>query len=215
MKNISKFSLAAVVVLACLAASPPPSAPVRHVSFPLFELDGAPLIVDAMGAAVTMASPPDTRLYNNRFCDAPHEPILAPDGHHVMLSEWLAARGRASVKCINKGTHVVVEMSGLIPNGVYTIWYVSFDKAGNFNGVGALGPKDGSQNHFEATANGDGEVSAIMQAGSLSIVGDATGCELDHPFVLLGVYHLDGETHGGFPGPIPGCAFCEQFAFAF
>src|SRR6266446_7535498 len=125
MKNISKFSLAAAVVLACIAASPPPSAPVRNASFPLFELDGAPLIVDGNGRAVTMASDPGTKLYSNRFCDA-HVPILAPDRHQVTLGEWLKASGRASAKCINKGTHVVVEMSGLIPNGVYTIWYVSF-----------------------------------------------------------------------------------------
>ena len=106
-------------------------------------------------------------------------------------------------------------MSGLIPNGVYTIWYASFDKAGNLVGVGSLGPNDGSQNHFEATANGDGELSAIMPGGRLSVFGEATGCLLGGPFVLLGVYHLDGETHGGFPGPVPGCTFCEQFGFVF
>ena len=212
MKNISKFSLAAALLLACIAASPPPSSPVRNASFPLFELDGAPLIVDGNGRAVTMASDPGTKLYSNRFCDA-HVPILAPDRHQVTLGEWLKASGRASAKCINKGTHVVVEMTGLIPNGVYTIWYVSFDKAGNFKGVGSLGLNDGSQNHFVATASGDGELSAIMPAGPLSLEGAATGCELDHPFALLGVYHLDGTTHGPEPGP--DCSFCEQFGFAF
>src|SRR6185369_10563486 len=164
------------------------------------------------GAAVTAASDPATKLYNNRFCDA-HVPILAPDGHQVTLGEWVTVSGRASAKCINKGTHVVVEMSGLIRNGVYTIWYVSFDQAGNFTGVGSLGLNDGSQNHFVATANGDGEVSATIPAGPLSLEGTATGCELSHPVVLLGVYHLDGATHGPEPGRE--CSFCEQFGFAF
>src|SRR5439155_20005338 len=159
---------AAGVVLACIAASPPPSAPVRHDSFPIFELDGAPLILDEGGAALTTASDPATKLYSNRFCDA-HAPILAPDGHHVTLGEWLKASGKASVKCVNKGTHVVVELSGLIPKGTYTIWYVSFDKDGNFTGVGSLGLNDGSQNHFVASASGEGQLSAIMPSGPLSL----------------------------------------------
>src|SRR5262245_8801639 len=73
MKTISKFSLVVAVAVSCLAGSPTPSAPVRHASFPLFELDGAPLVVDSHGAAVTAASDPATKLYNNRFCDA-HKP---------------------------------------------------------------------------------------------------------------------------------------------
>jgi len=55
-----------------------------------------------------------------------------------------------------------------------------------------------------------------MAGGPLSMFGDAVDCQLDESQLMLFVaYHLDGQTHGPVPGPIPGCTFCEQFAFAF
>jgi hypothetical protein len=116
----------------------------------------------------------------------------------------------------NKGTHVEIELSGLIPNGVYSIWDVRLDEASNVIGLGSLGQNDGSQNHFQATASGHGEVSLVMAGGPLSAFGAADECQLDEAqFILFVVYHLDGQTHGPVPGPIPGCTFCEQFGFAF
>ena len=66
-------------------------------------------------------------------------------------------------------------LSGLIPNGVYSIWHVRLDSASNPIGVGSLGPNDGSQNAFQATADGDGHVSAIMPGGPLYESEKCTG----------------------------------------
>src|SRR5215510_7458020 len=59
-----------------------------------------------------------------------HNPITAPDGHQLTLAEFLSASGRASVKCVNSGTHVVLNMHGLVPNGVYSIFVSTFQSPG-------------------------------------------------------------------------------------
>src|SRR5438067_5232117 len=53
-------------------------------------------------------------------------PVVAPDGHQLTLAEFNATAGRASVKCVQQGTHAVLELTGLIPHGVYTVWNVVF-----------------------------------------------------------------------------------------
>lgn len=157
-----------------------------------------------------------------------HAPIMAPDGHHVTLGEWDAVSGRAVVKCINKGTHTVIHVRGLIPDGVYTIWQLVFKAPGfdgtfaNLVGVGALGANEGGDNAFRASASGEGEVSAITRGGPLSTLApgattkyDIAACSLQDEFEVhyVGAYHLDGRTYG----PVPGArtTFAEQFGFAF
>ncbi len=157
-----------------------------------------------------------------------HAAILGPDGHQVTLGEWDAVSGRATVKCITTGTHTVIHVSGLIPKGVYTIWQLVFKAPGfdgtftNLVGVGALGPNDGSENAFQASEAGEGEVSAITPAGLLSTVAPGAsdrysiaGCALTGEFEVhyVGAYHLDGQTNG----PVPGArsTFAEQFGFRY
>ncbi|MEO7801141.1 MAG: hypothetical protein ABIR81_04040 [Ginsengibacter sp.] len=154
------------------------------------------------------------------FAKAGHTAVMAPDGHHITLGEFNRVSGYASIKCINKGTHVVIHLSGLIPNGVYTIWVVSFKSPGyeatlaNLIGVGALGAGDGSKNSFTASAAGTGSLSAIMPAGSLSEFGSVNDClSTEYQVQLLGAYHIDGLTHGGSPGDES--TWVEQFVFQF
>src|SRR5205823_8866721 len=91
-------------------------------------------------------------------------PVLAPDGHQLTLLEFNAPAGRASVKCVQQGTHAVLELTGLIPNGVYTVWNVVFRAPGfdpsfaNLSGLGAIGAADGSANSFVADATGAAEI---------------------------------------------------------
>jgi hypothetical protein len=112
------------------------------------------------------------------------------------------------VKCVQKGTHVVIQLSGLIPNGVYTIWVGVFQAPGltpdysNIIALGALGQPDGSQNAFVASAHGEAVISAFQPSGPLSAFDDrdSTGCLLDEFEVLFFVgLHLDGQTHGPTP----------------
>jgi hypothetical protein len=100
-----------------------------------------------------------------------------------------------------------MHFKGLIPNGVYTVWVVTFQSPGfeetlsNVIGVGALGAGDGSQNSFTASAAGTASLSATMPTGAMSefgTVGSCLGSEYEIQF--WSIYHMDGLTHGGSPG---------------
>lgn len=148
-------------------------------------------------------------------------PILAPDGHQITLAEFNNVDGYASVQCVERGTHVRLQLTHLIPRGVYTIWNVVFKVPGfeptfaNLIGLGAIGSPAGTQNAFRASASGEGTVSAITEAGPLSALGSIGACAPVDQFEwhVVGAYHIDGETHGPVLGP-DGTAV-EQFGFIF
>ncbi len=149
-----------------------------------------------------------------------HVPILAPDGHQITLGEFNKVSGYAKVKCINAGTHVDIHLKGLIPNGVYTIWVVTFKSPGfdgtlaNVIGVGALGPVDGSKNSFTASAAGTASLSEIMPAGVMSEFGSVGSClSSEYEVQLWGAYHIDGLTHGRSPGDES--TWVQHFFFGF
>jgi hypothetical protein len=158
-----------------------------------------------------------TLLWNNQG----HVPILAPDGHQITLGEYNNVSGYAEVKCINAGTHVVIHLKGLIPNGVYTMWIVTFKSPGfdgtfvNQIGEGSLGAPDGSQNAFTASAAGTASLSVITPAESLSEFGSVGNCfSSEYEVQLAAAYHLDNLTHGGTPGEDP-TTWVVPFAFPF
>lgn len=188
--------------------------------------NGAPLKVDLIHIYVDVEGahnmyPPtgdNTLLFNHTG----QAPVLAPDGHHVTLGEFNAVSGWADVKCINTGTHVVVHLKGLIPNGVYTIWAMPFKSPGfdgtamsvgsNLTGAGALGAPDGSQNALTVNGEGNADLSVTMPGGSLSVFGSVPNCFGGVYEVLLsGAYHLDGMTHGSNPGMFS--SYVLQFGF--
>ena len=159
----------------------------------------------------------NTPIYDNRG----HTPVLAPDSHQVTLGEFNNVSGYVDVKCMNAGTHAVFHLTGLIPNGVYTFWVVTFKSPGfdptfaNQIGEGALGAPDGSQNVFIATSTGTGSISAIMPAGPLSEFGSVGNClSSEYEVQLVGAYHIDNLTHGGSPGADL-TTWVPQFAFSF
>lgn len=146
-----------------------------------------------------------------------NNPINAPDGHQLTFAEFNSVQGTISVRCMNKGTRAVINLTGLIPNGVYTIWLLVFgpDPSKGPIAVGALGQSDGSGNAFTADEDGVAVISATNPGGDLSASGSIGNCWLtDQDEVhVVGAYHLDGKTNGTSPGP-PG-SFVEQFAFPF
>jgi hypothetical protein len=177
----------------------------------------------------TLDSPHDL-LYDMDPCD-PNQPdvlcqVLKPDGQPLTFGEFSQASGTASVKCMDKGTHVVINASGLIPKGVYTVWLLTFAAPGftpdfvNLNAEVPLGSPDGTQNSFTASAAGEAAISAFHPAGSLTGSNDVSDCLLDEfEFHFVLVYHPDGQTYGPTPGPAdalnPLCYFVEQLAFVF
>jgi hypothetical protein len=205
-----------------------PSAPVVNENLIHIVAGPGNWVVDAGGNGVT---DPDALLWSrDPFIPVdpqtnPIEPLLAPDGHQVTLREYTAVEGRLRVKCTNKGTHVSAHFSDLFPKGVYTLWLalwsepIGTDPSNIFRGlfaVGAAGPQDGSENAFRASASGEGQVSLTITEGPLDFVPGQVedACLFDDPNVaqwhIVGAYHLDGQTHGGDPGPR-----VEPFLFIF
>jgi len=149
--------------------------------------------------------------YSVRDPDAELVAVLAPDGHHITLQEWNMAEGSALVSCENNQTKFSLEFSGLIPNGVYTVWNAilkmpqdatnSLDFQADLNGLGALG--ESNQNVMLASNTGEASYEVTMGQGSLSMFGSRPACEITGSagFALIVDYHIDGKTYGPNPGP--------------
>ena len=155
---------------------------------------------------ITANTPSSTVLFNRTFRGQPDahfcDPVLNPDNTQMTLAQYNSVSGRAAVKCINKGTHSVFSFQGLRPNGVYTIWIVLLDSVpGPPIGVGGIGRSFVSENGFVADSTGEGQIGRITPEQDLSIFGHVGPCMLDSPFIYELVYHSDGLTHGGDPGP--------------
>ena len=58
----------------------------------------------------------------NVFSNNQLVPIFAPDGHQVTFDEWIQAQGSGRFRCEGTTTYYELEFTGLIPNGVYTMW---------------------------------------------------------------------------------------------
>jgi len=145
--------------------------------------------------------------------------MVATDGHHITLGEWRRAKGHASIKCGRKGTHVTLQLTGLIPNGVYTVWVGTFQAPGltpdfaNLIGLGALGAPDGSQNVIVASPNGTAALSVFHPPGNLSMFGSSECLSEEFEVLLWLPLHLDGQTHGGVPGDECELGFQGGFRF--
>lgn len=173
-------------------------------------------IEDADG---NLSTDPATPLFESRG----HQPVIAPDGHQITLGEFSTVQGNVSVTCVEGGSRVTMELSGLIPDGVYTIWNATFKAPGadptvedlNMIGLGALGSVDGSESTFTASADGKATITAVTPGGPLSMFGSIAACPLSDEIEwhVVGAYHIDGNTHGPDLGP-DGTAV-EQFGFAF
>lgn len=164
---------------------------------------------------------PDTPLYEARG----RNPVLSPDDRHVTWDEFSGVEGAITVECREGGTHVELLLSGLIPDGLYTLWVGTFGPGGfdpeaedpfqNLRGVGAMGPPDGSENDVRASASGQARIGATVPGGPLSMFGEIGDCALtdEYEFHVVGAYNLDDQSYGPDFGP-EGTAV-EQFLFAF
>ena len=207
--NRKAFLTICIVATAFMAATAAPAqAPVRtHDLVPFFEdVRGGTCSTTMSGVGVITANTPaNTVLFNRTFRGQPNpqfcDRVLNPDGSQMTLGQYVAVTGRAAVKCIRRGTHSVFNFTGLRPNGVYTMWIVLPNSVpGPPIGVGGIGSSAGA-NGFVADGTGEGQIGRTTPEGNLSIFGHAGSCLLDSPLVFELVYHSDGQTHGGDPGP--------------
>lgn len=114
-------------------------------------------------------------------------------------------------------TEVTVNVRGLVPDGLYTVWVCEFEGDGfkkdardpnmaleNIVGCNPLGKNDGSENWFRATGStGTLEVTDMPGAYTLppGDTSESPPCLLTtDQTVLVGVLHMDDRTHGPVPG---------------
>ena len=224
---IKHLSLVVAVVATCLisTALARAQAPVRNDNLiPFYGDVRGPMCHPTNNAVgmITAMTPLDTLLFNHTrrmsggiLVPASCNPVLAPDGHQLTLGEYNAVAGRASVKCINTGTHSVLHYSGLQPNGVYSVWIFIPNPTPppGALGVGSLGRTELSENHFMASEGGQGQISRTTPEEDLSVFGHVGQCFLDTPVELHLVYHIDQQTHGRDPGPLPTWVVNARFLF--
>ena len=158
-----------------------------------------------------------TLLFENRT----HAPILDRNESQLTWGDFRSVGGTIIVQGLDEGTTISLSMNGLIPNGLYTVWNVTFKSPGfsleedNLIGVGVMGSKDGSESFFRADENGNGTFTGSVESGALSMMGQIE----KYPFKdevewhVVGSYHMDDQTHG--PDLGPDGTVVEQFAFIF
>ena len=166
-----------------------------------------------------LPSDPSQLLYENRM----HQPVTTPDGRHLTWGEFATPQGSIALQCTDAGVEATLQLTGLIPNGVYTFWNVTFDAPGfnpgvegmNIMGLGAAGKGDGSDNFFLASPDGKGSITFLSPGGNLSLQGDMEACPLTDNYELhvVGTYHIDSQSYGPIIGPDG--TFAEQFAFIY
>jgi hypothetical protein len=174
-----------------------------------------PFFVEGAGQEWWANLSDNDNLYEKRT----HSQLFGPDGHPVTWGEFNAVSGSAKINCTGQGTRINMSVSGLIPNGVYSLWCMTFTPPGfdtaytNVSGFGAAGAADGSGNVFIASSRGDARLHVLCKAGPLSVSGSIGGCipvdEYELHFVAI--YHNDQKPHGSTPGPVG--SYVEQFAF--
>lgn len=187
--------------------------------------------------APTPPKPEADELLVERFQDLPVDDGTDPDAvdgemGQLTWGQFRGVEGRMKLKCLEKGTHVSMHLSGLVPRALYTVWVVVFDEddkgrgfiddrnlataTKNIVGWAPLGKNDGSENVFRPSASDEAQLTAIDRPDTWPN-GPAAGtgrksekCLLDEFEVhFVGGFHLDDETQGSQFRPNA----VEQFAF--
>ncbi len=127
---------------------------------------------------------------NALITDAPGLPIMNANGQSLdmTLGAWLSAKGKVTLSPQADGREqVTVMLSGLKPNGSYSLFENHFDQKPT-----GFTPLDGqgTENNFTASANGEAAITMIAPA------------VLTHDNAVLLVYHSDGIQHGASRGAI-------------
>lgn len=113
------------------------------------------------------------------------------------LGEWLKHQGTGTYTCSDGVGKLDLNLSGLVPNGVYTLWhaFMAIPAPVPFTGTldVPLGARDGSESVFTADANGNARFTQSFKP-CLQMSDTWTTS-------LLAInYHSDGKTYGGHPG---------------
>ena len=134
-----------------------------------------------------------------------HDPFNAealgpyPKGKAVGMTvgDWFRHKGTGKYTCTAGEGMLDVSFSGLVPNGVYTMWhaFIALPPTTPFSGTLdiPLGARDGSTSVFEADADGNAAFNHTFQPClELSDVWTTSMLAIN--------WHSDGKTYGAYPG---------------
>ena len=115
----------------------------------------------------------------------------------MTLGQWLRHKGTGTYTYKKGAGYLDLEFSGLVPNGVYTMWhaFIALPPTEPFSGTLdlPLGARDGSESVFVADANGKAKFVHSFKPGlQMSDVWTTAMLAIN--------YHSDGKTYGGLPG---------------
>ncbi len=115
----------------------------------------------------------------------------------MTLGEWLKHQGTGTYRCTNGAGTLEASFSGLVPNGVYTMWhaFIALPPTTPFSGTLdlPLGARDGSESIFTADENGSASfVHSFQPCLEMSDVWTTSMLAIN--------YHSDGKTYGADPG---------------
>lgn len=115
----------------------------------------------------------------------------------ITLGEWFAAKGEGTYTCEDGTGHVDITFTGLVPDGLYTMWhdFAIWPPTEPFIGFydTPFGARDGSENAFTAQSDGSAQFERTITP-CLQLSGEQLISE------LAIAWHSDGETHGYTPG---------------
>lgn len=135
---------------------------------------------------------------HNPFSPAAVGPHAKGQSLGMTLGEWLRHSGSGTYSCTNGTGTLDLTFTGLVPNGVYTMWhaFMAMPPPEPFTGTLdlPLGARDGSESVFTADGNGNASFSHTFQP-CLQMSDTWTTS------MLAIAYHSDGLTYGGDPGP--------------
>ena len=137
--------------------------------------------------------------------ETPHDPFnpeaLGPfekgEPMGMTLGEWLRHSGQGTYTCESGTGSLDLSFTGLVPNGVYTMWhsFMALPPPVPFTGTLdlPLGARDGSESEFTADKNGEASFkhtfSPCLQMSDIWTTS-----------LLVLNYHSDGKNYGGHPG---------------
>ncbi|NJN82363.1 MAG: hypothetical protein HC802_08870 [Caldilineaceae bacterium] len=124
---------------------------------------------------------------------APYGPFPKGDPLGFTLEEWWAATGQGAYTLHGDQATLSVDFENLVPNGVYTAWCGHIGLEPTFVMLDVpCGPMDGSENVFQADAEGNAHFELTMHALRASTD--------DYFADLAFAWHRDGQTYGLHPG---------------
>jgi hypothetical protein len=180
-----------------------------------------PFFGHVVNSAGMPATDPTTPLF--RAGTSPLVPLTRSNGAPITLDDFNNATGQIHIAAKpGGGTDVSVEVQGLFPGELYTIWAATHQNPGfpqgsrvSFGAVSELG--DGSDISMVADANGKISLDLVQLQGPMTVQGSASAYAPQSPFIDAGgnkvpfanyvvavAYHFNNPPAAPFlnPGPI-------------